>query len=212
MVEWNSDFSYAIGLFTADGNMSSDGRHLEFCSKDLELIKIIKKYFNLNNKIGRKHRGTYPKKWYHRIQFGNKELYSFFIKIGLTPNKSKSLTYLKIPKKYFCDFLRGLIDGDGTIDYFMHPESKEKQFRIRISSASKDFLEWLNREINEFLDIKGTIRQSLRSYQLCYYKKASRIMVDFIYYRRSVISLNRKFEIAKLMKTREWWNWETRTV
>jgi len=212
MIRWNSNLSYAVGLFTADGNISLDGRHLEFCSKDLELVRNIKKCLNLNNKIGRKQRGTYPKKWYHRIQFGNKKLYNFLLKIGLTPNKSNSLTYLKIPKKYFSDFLRGLIDGDGTIGYFMHPESKQKQFRIRISSGSRDFLEWLKGKINNFLDIKGSIRQVTRAYELCYYKRASRKLVDFIYYRSATIYLKRKFKIAKLMETREWWNWETRTV
>ena len=212
MVKWNSDFSYAIGLFTADGNISPDGRHLEFCSKDLELVRNIKKCFSLNNKICRKQRGTYPRNWYHRIQFGNKELYSFLLKIGLSPNKSNSLTRLKIPKKYFSDFLRGLIDGDGSIGYFMHPESTLKQFRIRITSGSRDFLEWLNRQINKFLDIKGSIRQVTGAYELCYYKKASKKLVDFIYYKSGTIYLKRKFEIAKLMEMREWWNWHTHTV
>ncbi len=182
MVKWNRDFSYVIGLFTADGNISSDGRHLEFCSKDLELVKSIKKCFNLNNKISRKQ------------------------------HKSKSLTYLEIPKEYFCDFLRGLIDGDGTIDYFMHPESREKQFRIRIASASKNFLEWLSREINKFLDMKGAIRQVVRAYQLCHYKKDSIRLVDFMCYSGNINFLSRKFEIAKLMKARTWRNWDTRTA
>lgn len=212
MVKWNCNFSYAVGLFTADGNISPDGRHLEFCSKDLELVKAIKKCFNLNNKICRKQRGVQPKKWYYRIQFGNKKLYTFLIKIGLTPNKSKSLTYLSIPEEYFCDFLRGLIDGDGTIGYFMHPESKEKQFRIRIASGSKGFLEWVESEINKFLSIKGKICQVPRTYELCYYKKASKKIADFIYFRSGVICLKRKFEIAKLMTMRTWRNWDTRTA
>ena len=38
-IEWSPDFAYAIGLITTDGNLSPDGRHVNFTSKDLELIK-----------------------------------------------------------------------------------------------------------------------------------------------------------------------------
>ena len=172
----NSNLSYVIGLLTADGNLSSDGRHITFVSKDLDLIHIFKKG------------------------------------LGLTPNKSKTIKNLLIPDRYFSDFLRGLIDGDGTIGYFMHPESKQKQFRIRIASGSRDFLEWLKREINKFLGTKGSIRQVTRAYELCYYTEASRKLRDFIYYRNDIFCLRRKFEIAKLMKCGRGGIGDTRTA
>ncbi|MBU4311659.1 MAG: hypothetical protein KJ706_02935 [Candidatus Omnitrophica bacterium] len=211
---WNTNIAYAIGLMTADGNLSSDGRHMTFVSKDLDLIRIFKRCFSLRNKISKKSSG-YSKdknKRYYFVQFGNVRLYNFLKDIGLTPNKSKTIKNLFIPDGYFSDFLRGLIDGDGNIGYFMHPESKLKQFRIRVASGSRDFLEWLNRQINKFLDIRGSIRQVTRAYELCYYKKASKKLVDFIYYKSDIVYLKRKFKIAKLMETREWWNWQTHTV
>ncbi len=181
MIKWNNSFSYAVGLFTADGNLSSDGRHLEFYSKDLELIKTLKRCLNLNNRITRKQRGQYPKKWYHRIQFGNKELYKFFIEIGLMPNKSRLLADLNIPKRYFSDFLRGLIDGDGSIDITEHPESRFKQLKIRITSGSIRFLKWLNKYIFEILKIRGRIFKSNRSYQLTFYKINLSKIFKYIY-------------------------------
>ena len=198
MVKWNCDFSYAIGLFTADGNISPDGRHLEFCSKDLELVKSIKKCSNLNNKICLKQRGAYPRKWYHRIQFGNKELYNFFLKIGLTPNKSNSLTYLKIPKKYFCDFLRGLIDGDGHIHFFRHPESQFLQLNLRIISGSSSFLTWLKDYICDCFGVFGKVREVPRAYELNYYKRDSKIIFKKIYNSKKGPCLKRKFKTAKL--------------
>ena len=37
------DLSYIIGLITTDGNLSKDGRHFDFTSKDIEQVKNFKK-------------------------------------------------------------------------------------------------------------------------------------------------------------------------
>ena len=200
MVKWNNNFAYVIGLFTADGNMSPDGRHLEFCSKDLELIRTFKRCLNLNNRICRKRRGQHPKTWCHRIQFGNKELYNFFIEIGLMPNKSRLLADLKIPKRYFSNFLRGLIDGDGSIDINDHPESRFKQLKIRIASSSMHFLKWLNKHTFEILKVRGRIiRSNNHSYQLTFYKTNLPRIFRYIYNsdRQRTPYLTRKYRKLK---------------
>ena len=48
---WSSKFAYVIGLMATDGNLSIDGHHMEFTSKDLDLVEIFKNYLNLKNKI-----------------------------------------------------------------------------------------------------------------------------------------------------------------
>jgi len=157
IVTWSNNFAYGIGLLATDGCLSSDNRHIEFSSKDKEQVANFKECFRITNRITLKRRGTFPKTQCYRVQFGNVKLYDFLIKIGLHPHKSHTLRELKIPKKFFADFLRGVIDGDGCIDYFMHPESKEKQFRIRIASASRNFLEWLSYMLSGLLHIKGNM-------------------------------------------------------
>ena len=58
-VKWTPEFAYAIGLLTTDGNLSKDGRHITFTSKDIQLVKTFKKYLNLTDvKIGTKTSGT----------------------------------------------------------------------------------------------------------------------------------------------------------
>lgn len=200
-LRWNSDFAYGIGLLATDGCLSPDKRHIEFCSKDLEAILNFKKSFELKNRIGKKKRGGIPNTEYYRIQFGDVKLYDYLTSIGLSPRKSLSMGALKIPKKFFADFLRGVIDGDGSIGYFMHPESKEKQFRIRISSGSLSFLKWLRKTIAGLQNIRGTIIKIKDAYELCYYKRASVVLSDYIYYRKNLIYLTRKFKIAQLMKS-----------
>ena len=197
---WNSDFAYGVGLITTDGCLSPDKRHIEFSSKDLELVTSFKKCFNLTNKICKKSRGGFPRKLYHRVQFGNVHLYKFLMSIGLSSRKSKIIKALQIPDSIFADFLRGVIDGDGSIGYFMHPESKKKQFRIRIASASKIFLEWLRIKLRVILKTKGSIKKYPRCYELCYYKADSLKIANFIYYRKNLRSLKRKQNIASLIK------------
>ncbi|MCX6743614.1 MAG: hypothetical protein NT116_05255, partial [Candidatus Parcubacteria bacterium] len=99
-----------MGLITTDGNLSPDGRHLHFTSKDLELAALFKKILGLTNKIGKKSRGGDEEKKYYVVQFGDINFYRFLLSIGLMPNKSKILGSLKIPDRYFKDFLRGCID------------------------------------------------------------------------------------------------------
>ncbi|MFZ3020148.1 MAG: hypothetical protein WA051_01335 [Minisyncoccia bacterium] len=37
-VRWSANFAYAIGLLVTDGNLSPDGRHISFVSRDIEQI------------------------------------------------------------------------------------------------------------------------------------------------------------------------------
>ena len=50
-IEWSPKFAYALGLLATDGNLSPDGRHMVFVSKDLDLINIFKECLDLKNKI-----------------------------------------------------------------------------------------------------------------------------------------------------------------
>jgi len=100
-IKWTPEFAYAIGLLTTDGNLSKDGRHFDFTSDDVELVKTFKKCMNLTNvKIGTKTSGSTNKR-YSRIQFSNVKLYKKLLKIGLMPNKSRNINGLKIPNRYF---------------------------------------------------------------------------------------------------------------
>lgn len=56
-IEWTQNFAYAIGLITTDGNLSKDGCHIDFTSKDKELVETFRKCLGINNKIGLKSRG-----------------------------------------------------------------------------------------------------------------------------------------------------------
>ncbi len=116
---WSPDTAYAIGLITTDGNLSPDGRHFDFTSKDRDLVQTLKKCLGLINRIGTKKNSA--GQVYFRIQFGSVIFYKWLVNIGLMPNKSKRLKSLKILKHVFFDFLRGHLDGDRSIKRYNDP-------------------------------------------------------------------------------------------
>ena len=117
-IEWSPNFAYAIGLITSDGNLSSDGRHIGFVSKDYELIEKFKTALAINNKVRMGVRGGETAKKYFYVKFGDKVFYNFLNGIGLFSRKSKTIKFVDIPNNLFKDFLRGLFDGDGTFYTF----------------------------------------------------------------------------------------------
>lgn len=200
-ISWSEPFAYAIGLITSDGNLSSDGRHINLTSKDEAMIVQFKSCLGLENKIGRKSRGASKDKKYYLVQFGDVYFYRFLLTIGLTPAKSKTIGSLKIPPKYFRDFLRGCIDGDGSIGVYRHPESKHGQLRVRLCSASKQFLIWAKQEIEVNLSIFGGWIYTdpyANLFTLSYAKKDSLVLLGNLYYKGVRHFLKRKKDIADM--------------
>lgn len=193
-ISWNNDFAYGLGLFTADGRLSQDGRHLDFTSKEIEQIENFKCAWNLDNKISQKRSGYLPNKKYFRVQFSKVTLYKSLLAIGLSPRKSLSIKQLIIPDKYFSDFLRGYLDGDGSISFNRHPESNLQQIKLRFSSGSNEFLIWLKDRINTLSMVNGGfILKSKGAYQLVFCKRDAIHILTSIY-KSSSISLTRKKE------------------
>ena len=197
-IKWSPQIAYVVGLLVTDGNLSSDGRHLIMVSKDVQLLETFKECLNLKNKISLKMSGYTKKKNCHKVQFGNIILYSWLLNIGLMPNKTKRIGSLKIPKKYFFDFLRGHLDGDGCIRKYqdsVYPNSQ--RLYINFLSASARHIKWLQRQINILIGINGSIRQKDSVYSLDFAKKESLILLQHLYYKTNVCCLKRKYNIAE---------------
>ncbi len=198
LTRWTRPLAYAVGLLTSDGSLSKDGRHIDFTSKDLESVRTFVRCLGLSNAIGRKARGGEKEKRYSRVQFGDRKFYQFLVSIGLTPHKSKSMRSLAISPRYFRDFLRGCLDGDGNISVTRHPESRHPQLRVRLTSGSLDFLRWMQSEIALRFGIeKGWLVNGTRSFVLYYGKEDSIKLFQLIYYPGVRDFLSRKYEIAK---------------
>ncbi|MBU4346636.1 MAG: hypothetical protein KKH29_04845 [Candidatus Omnitrophica bacterium] len=198
-MNWNSNIAYAVGLITTDGNLSKDGRHMTFVSKDVSLVKLFKKCLKLKNKISNKTSGySKGKGKYYFIQFGDVIFYRELLSIGLSPNKSKNIKNLLIPRKYFADFLRGHLDGDGNILVYNDPiYHNSRRLYLRFISASKLHIKWLQCQIKKLYGITGKIRSVPRAWILIYAKNESKILLRVIYYKQNLPFLQRKRNIIK---------------
>jgi hypothetical protein len=192
-IRWSANLSYIIGLIASDGCLSKDGRHIDFTSKDLDQVETFARLLKLSNKISIKHNG-HSLRDYYRIQFGNVALYRFLLNIGLTTAKSKTIGKLKIPDKYFADFLRGSMDGDGFSYSYFDPRWKNSfQLYTGFVSASRVHVEWLSSKIERQYNIKGIIKINKRAFTLEFAKKNSILLINLIYHKRQIPYLARKY-------------------
>ena len=158
-MRWSRSLAYCIGLITTDGSLSKDGRHISLTSKDIEQIYNFSKALNLKNKIGKKTSSYGKGKLYYVIQFGNIKFYKFLLSIGLHPNKTKTIKELTIPDKYFGDFLRGHLDGDGFTNSYWDKRWKSSfMFYTGFISASREHLEWIKNTIIRLYGVHGRIK------------------------------------------------------
>jgi len=188
---------YLVGLITSDGSLSKDGRHIDITSKDRDYLIGLKAFTGLKNNVTLK-RGFNNSTAYH-IQFANRHFYDFLLKIGLMPKKSLVLKEIEVEERYFTDFARGLIDGDGNIRTWAHPTNGVMQWSLRIYSGSEDFLKWFSKKAELYFRACGKIyKESSRTGALCtlkYGKLAAEAILKNCYYDNA-FAMERKAHLA----------------
>lgn len=196
-IVWTADFAYAVGLIASDGNLSSDGRHFVFVSKELEQIQNIKKCLGITANASHKASGAKGNpNLYYRLQWGDVILYGFLLGIGLTPNKSLTIGELAIPDKFFFDFFRGHLDGDGCFYSYFDPRWKSSfMFYLTIASGSKKHIDWLRATVARLVGVTGHITSNKKHahiFQLKYAKAEAVVLLQELYKRPKGTCLSRK--------------------
>ena len=106
------------------------------------------------------------------------------------------MSKLKIPEKYFFDFLRGCFDGDGCFYSYWDPRWRSSHmFYLEFVSASKKHINWLQDELEKKIGVVGHTTIAIRKnkyFQLKYAKKESIEIINKMYYNPSVVCLSRK--------------------
>jgi len=197
---WTPDVAYVLGFFTADGSMIKNkrGAHfIEFQITDKDLLVKIRKLFGSNHKITTRKRNNNSKISY-RLQIGSKEIFNDLLKLGLTPNKSKTIKLLKIPDKYLSHFLRGYFDGDGCVNICAYQQKYKNSLSTIINSGftsgSKKILMEIKNRLTKFKIIKGgTLYYHSKAYRLWFSINDSSELYKFMYSNlRNSLFLDRK--------------------
>jgi hypothetical protein len=204
---------YLLGAYMTDGNIS-DRKYNISCSissKDKIWIENIQQIICPTKPI-------YSSKQsicYTSIVFDVNSV-NWLSSYGCKPRKSKTLIIEKnIPEKYHQDFIRGLIDGDGSISSCKYKKIKNnKEYwytkkTIYLCSASKIFIDQIasiipnsiNKSIVTILPKQSIIRGKLvmptcNIYRLQFNDKNAKLLAEWIYYTNHRISMPRKKELA----------------
>lgn len=193
-IKWSPDFSYALGLIVTDGSVSKNGRHICFVSKDIEQIQNFLDALCITTPIAFTMSGYSGRKT-PRVQFSDRLFSDFLKNIGIAPNKSKTIGSIEIPDRYFFDFLRGHLDGDGTVYSYWDPRWKSSfMFYTSFISASKQHIAWIQHNIERLAGLTGHISTTKKGtvIQLRYAKRDSLSLWKKLYPHSKVRCLSRK--------------------
>ena len=122
--------------------------------------------------------------------------------LGIIPNKTFILGRFDcIPEEYELDFIRGVIDGDGSIGVSSGERCKTNvQIRIRMCSASLTFIEYIQDVMEKHgygrpnYDIRKPRKENHHPLYNLYYSTKASIKFYEENYRDSELHLNRKYD------------------
>lgn len=149
--------AYTLGFFFADGCISSDtslvGYRITLSNTDLALMKTLHSMMTPNKKLYEYKHIRYPKaKLSYSIVSHAEEDISFLLGHGIDGPKSLELPWPDfLPPRLMPDFIRGFLDGDGSVCIYNHNQSGHKYRHVRFTSGAEGFIhrlyEFLSRDV-----------------------------------------------------------------
>lgn len=204
------DKAYIVGLIASDGNIYKREGHqgqLRFSFQNGEseynLLKNILIYMQatcpINESILVRNNKEYS---YISIVIVSDQIFNDLSMLGIIPRKIWEMDINKImsniPKQFIKDFLRGYVDGDGSIINSKNNPNKPSSIDVRIAmplnNAQKlqSYLSLLN--INTIL-IEDKRKYFQQFCNLCFFGKNKYIFLKWIYYD-NCLCLQRKYDRA----------------
>jgi hypothetical protein len=193
--------AYWLGFIYADGCVYTDQKnHLRFeiglQKSDKSHLSKLKKFLKSKHKIRIKESSQ-------SCQFGftDKQICKDLIKLGCVQRKSLILTFpikTQVPKNLISHFIRGYVDGDGSIYYANYPAEKY----VLSILGTKEFLTQMMLEIGIVKTLYKNKRHLNNTYFIQYsVQKELLIVLDWLY-KDANIYLKRKNETY--LKFKKW--------
>lgn len=182
------DKAYWLGVMYSDGYISktkyTNKFGLSVSEKDLEWVEKFKSFLNYNGDVKHYLVSSGYKKGtpYIRLLIGNNKVVEDLEKWGVVEHKTKKISCLP-DIDYLDDFIRGYIDGDGSL--------LKRLPNLQIS-GNKPFLE----EIAKYFNLPHRLTPDKSIYSLCYNTKESRYLEKRLY-KNANYYLQRKYDIAQ---------------
>lgn len=192
---------YLLGLLMTDGCVKSNHNSITLTSKDKDHLMKIINLIDPTMKIR-------DKNTCFEIGIYSKELKLWLVSKGCTPQKSLNLQFPTVPEKFLPDFLRGCIDGDGSLGIYKNIN------RVYLCGSSFPFLETFSKTLikrkikNTFYKVKNSKHSSINDkiinrtsdhWRVEITQLNAKKLVEWIYYPGHKLSLDRKKKIAEII-------------
>lgn len=110
---WSNEMAYVLGFFTADGCVEPNLNRISFSQRkeDVDILEKIRKVMNCWNPLCYKKSRNEVGLYIH-----NRYMVDKLIELGFDQNKTSTAQIpSNMPDEYALDYIRGLLDGDGSI-------------------------------------------------------------------------------------------------
>ncbi|WP_110520543.1 hypothetical protein [Herpetosiphon llansteffanensis] len=189
---WSPTMAYVLGYWWADGMMrikTNTGAHeIRMASNDLDHLE------QLANSIGTKYhlRKVSQNSETFTVEFCSKEMYIDLLALGGTPRKSRTIGMPDVPDEYLSDFVRGVIDGDGTVGW-----NGDRPI-VHLYSGSTLFLGGFTQRIESLTGIPApNLIANRNNYYIKWSTIRARCLAMWLYRNNNGLMLARKAAIAQ---------------
>lgn len=195
---WNHNMAYILGFLLSDGYVGKTFISFVVQKVDEEILQFIQKEISPSRPITDRNRlDARSNKYSHCacIKINSETIIEDLRKLGVRPLKKNRNSIPNIPKEYIWDFIRGIFDGDGSIQLRKLERSYKGDFRagrVKITFPNLEFLETLKKDF--LMDLGSIVKSSTSN---CYHWNLSdrkKIIALFSQIYNGNFSLSRKSE------------------
>jgi hypothetical protein len=192
---WNRDMAYVLGYWFADGNMYTQkncGSYIvSIGSKDIEHLERLRAVIG----VGKLTRITGSDVF--KLVICRKEMYEDLLRLGGKERKSLTLTWPEVPDEYLAHFIRGYVDGDGSL---MWHRSGSSIHPLISAVGTRAFLTNLAAAIQDATGIPAPIchfdKNTSDTWVVKWYGVRAKCLAIWLYYNDQGLSLARKATFA----------------
>ncbi|NJN14839.1 MAG: hypothetical protein HC822_00245 [Oscillochloris sp.] len=198
---WSPAMAYVLGYWWADGYMriKSSGAHIiEFASVDYGHLLLIA------SAIGEKYdlRKIKANEACYGMEFCSKQMYYDLLTLGGMPNKSNVIGFPDIPPELLVHFVRGFVDGDGTLAW-----NGDRPI-LQIYSGSRQLLADMAHAIKVQIGIPApNVIANRKLWNIKWSTTRAKCLAAWLYHDNPGLALDRKAAIAA-----DFLNWQPRKL
>ena len=201
--KWSYNMAYLLGFIFADGgivkvthNGSSDKLGFGVNKKDIDILRKIKQELSAKQTLSITQDAVH-------FSIFSQIIVDDLKKLGITYRKSfrKSRGEIpKVPKKYIRDFIRGIVDGDGSINF--NKRGRQKGQPNLSICGRREIMTFIRNHFLSRFDIYSKIAQAkyygkkYNLFYIAYRSNSAKTLINYLY-NNARLYLERKFKLSK---------------